>query len=868
MNHLQHAHARASTSSMRRARVPSSVALVLVLGLLSACGGGGGGGTPPPEPEPFIDGLSGTVMLPDFDLGRTIEQEPNDSRSQPFALAPLWPRCTHEVTGTLGATATRYGRIDTQDVLRIASCVDQRIDLSLAFLETDPVDGGDNDVVATVFDVASGLELAMSTLTGNPRTLSFDAAAYVAYDLVISLTTGHAWYTATLTGSDLPGPVLLTAPTIARGDASPSAPVSAKPSACSREHVLVRFEDGCDPAAFCATQGLELGRRLATGSYVVHVPCDGSGHDEAAMRKTSTDLTASDDVRWAEPDWVIRTLSTPTDPLYNRQWNLPMVGAPSAWDMTTGDASIVVGIVDSGILPHPDLLDGLVEGYDFISDPVRAGDGDGRDPDPTDPGNQVDGSGLSNWHGTHVAGIVGARQDNGVGGCGVAPGVSVMMLRALGIGGGLVSDAVDAILFAAGLYTTPHGRTLESPLQILNLSIGLPQDAADLRDACSRASNNGVLLVGAVGNDGGGVLYPAAYDSVFAVAAVDGAMNTTAYSNFGDAVDLAAPGGAPAADIGNDGWPDGIFSCVRDETVSPAVDGYGYIIGTSQAAPHVAGAAALLLSIDPSLTATQLKNMLRGTALDRGPIGEDVAYGAGVLQVHEAVKMALAGLGTPRTDAPVLLLPIPTCQFEDFGRVTIRRELPLFNGGSGRLNLLSVISVTDDGAPWLDASFTPADGPGDPVNQKEVVITINRNVVGASIDGRYSGSVILGNLDGAFGEVRVVMYVNEQTRAGRDLPVVAIEDATGIARRKTFATADRGYRYWFRNLTDGEYRLQAGEDLDGNGFMCEAFEACGWFGGPTELDAELVPYALDQPAVQGLGIDLVPQPAPSASAIR
>jgi len=151
----------------------------------------------------------------------------------------------------------------------------------------------------------------------------------------------------------------------------------------------------------------------------------------------------------------------------------------------------------------------------------------------------------------------------------------------------------------------------------------------------------------------------------------------------------------------------------------------------------------------------------------------------------------------------------------------------------------------------------PADLPGSPVNNKEVQIFVNRAKV-PNAPGRYSGHVTIGNSGGTLGAIRVVMYVDEQTRAGRTLPVYA-KDAAEIVRRRALATPDRGYRFWFRGLPPSDYTLQAGEDLDGNGFICDSFEACGWFGGPVEGDAVPVPFVLEEPAVKGLGILLAPQ---------
>lgn len=836
--------------SLRALRRLRALCLFAGLGALVACGGGGGA-----APTPLVlDGLSGLVLMPDFDLGRIGEQEPNDTAAQAFRLPPAFPRSVLEVTGELGQTAAHFGRIDPVDAFLFNSVSSQGIDVELHFPEIDPELGGPNDFGVEIFRRATGVRVAV-TGPGQPRTLAFDASADEAYEIVITAGSGHGWYLLRLLGTDpAAGPQVLKpgAPSpasslVATSRAATPAPASS--GACAGSHILVRFEDDCDPSDFCAREGLTLGRRTATGSYRVHVPSDAAGPAGLCER-----LGRAAGVRWAQRDWVVRTLGNASDPEFNRQWNMRAIGAPSAWDMETGDESVVVAVVDAGIIEHPDLEGRVVEGYDFVSTPTFSADGDGRDADPTDPGDRARSSGLSLWHGTHVSAIIAGRTDDGFGCTGVAPDCRVMMLRALGVGGGLVSDAAAAILFAAGLHTTADGRRLPGPVRVVNLSIGLDQDSADLRDACERASNRGVFLVAAVGNNGGAVQYPARYPSTFAVAAVDGKLLTTSYSSFGDAVDIAAPGGGTTVDQWNDGWHDGILSAMRDETVDPAGYGHGYIVGTSQAAPHVAGAAALMLSVDPTLSRQDIGTILRGTALDLGLPGDDLAYGSGLLQVHEAIKAVMARMGNPRTDAPYLMVPTNSIQFEGL-RTSI--DVPLFNGGGGEANVFLAFGVTDDGADWLGANLVLAEGPRVPVNHSRVTIEVDRSQL-PSTPGRYSGTVHLADALGTLQTIRVTTYVGERTRAGQILPLAAIEADSGIARRRAFAYPEFGYRYWLRNLPAADYLLQAGEDLDDDGFFCESADACGWHGGPTEFEAVPVPVVPNQPVIQGLSIELLP----------
>lgn len=841
------------------------LALTLVLGLFSACGGGGGAVVvEPPELVPGPDGLSGQVLLPDFDLGRVLEQEPNDTPAQPFRLAPIWPRCAFEVAGTLGTSAAHYGSADAQDVLRIVAIAEQVVSLRLDFTADDPVGGAANLVAVAVLDGLTGQGLASQPAGPTPRELTFDALPGQPYDVVLTVGSGHADYVAAFALADPAAPQLkLRAggapppPTAAAAKPAPAKPptrpvVAPGPGepACAGTHILVHLRDGCDADAFCERHGLVRGARLGTGTYrmAFETPPDASARQAALA--LSSGLGVDADVEWAEPDWILRPLSLPNDPELARQWNLRAVGAPAAWRHTKGNPGIVVAVIDSGILPHPDLAGATVQGYDFISFPDMAGDGDGRDLDPTDMGDEFARSGLSTWHGTHVAAIVAARQDDGYGGSGVAPLTSVRPIRVLGRTGGLVSDAVDAILFCAALHATAEGFFLEQPDPIVNLSLGIDVDAPDLRVACSQAANQGVLLVAAAGNTGGDVLYPAAYPGVMAVGAVGGNLLTTNYSSHGPEIEIAAPGGRVNDDQWNDGWEDGVLSAVRDETVYPAVFTHQTITGTSQAAPHVAGAAALMLALDPTLTASELRTILRGTALDLGTRGSDEAYGSGLLQAHEALLYVLSRLGTPSTAPPELMLPTNTVQFEGL-RVDI--EVPLMNAGAGSLSVTSALASTDDGAPWLSATFVPDPEPGSPVDNKAVRVAVLRAAV-PSDPGRYAGTLRLGDASGVFGSIRVVLYVRQRTRLGEVIPVIAHEMQTGIARRKAVALPEHDYRYWFRLIPEGEYELQAGEDLDGDGFICEIADACGWHGGPTQADAVPVPFVAGEDALQGLSI--------------
>ena len=311
---------------------------------------------------------------------------------------------------------------------------------------------------------------------------------------------------------------------------------------------------------------------------------------------------------------------TPNDVAFPTQWNMQSVytygGAanlPSAWTMTTGSASTVVAVIDTGITAHPEFQSRILPGYDFISDPVNANDGNGRDSDPSDPGDWTakhecgygEPAYTSSWHGTHVTGIIAATGNNWSGMAGVNWRTRILPVRVLGKCGGSVSDIIDGMLWAVGLEV-PGVPTNPNPAQVLNLSLGgwSPSGCTSAyEEALNRVRATGALVVAAAGNDDNESAYvvPAACEGVMTVGAVDHDGYRASYSNYSvvNAVSVSAPGG-DISYYGTDG--SGIYSTVNSGTKGPVASSYAYYQGTSMAAPHVSGIAALALAQDPQIS--------------------------------------------------------------------------------------------------------------------------------------------------------------------------------------------------------------------------------------------------------------------------
>lgn len=353
--------------------------------------------------------------------------------------------------------------------------------------------------------------------------------------------------------------------------------------------VLVKFRSDTPPASVQAALSAQdvraVGEVPALSVQRLTVP---EGQELAVI----TALRHHPLVEYAEPNYIIRAILTPNDPYFSSQWSLTKIGAPQAWDVTTGSSDITIAIVDSGIdLDHPDLSGKIILGYDYVNGDWIPDDDFG--------------------HGTHVAGIAAAWTNNGQGVAGVSWGARLMALKVLDAGGyGTYANVASAVTYAA-----------DNGARIINLSLGGSSDSQTLRDAVIYAYNAGCVVVAATGNNNGPVLYPAKYAEAFAVASTDSTDQRYSDpfngSNYGPEVDIAAPGV-------------NIYSTYRGS-------GYIYMTGTSMATPHVAGLAALIWSEYPSYTNDQVEGRIEMTALDLGANGWDQYYGHGRIDAHAAL---------------------------------------------------------------------------------------------------------------------------------------------------------------------------------------------------------------------------------------
>ncbi|MEH7225801.1 S8 family peptidase [Bacillus sp. JJ1566] len=305
-------------------------------------------------------------------------------------------------------------------------------------------------------------------------------------------------------------------------------------------------------------------------------------------------------VEFAEPNYILmQNQQHPNDLLYNDfQWNLRMIDSENGWGISQGSDKVKIAIVDTGVdLDHPDLVNRIAGGYNVLKD------------------NNVPDD--DNGHGTHVAGIIASQTNNHEGTAGITWFNPIMPVKVMGADGyGSTFDIARGIIWA-----TDHGA------DVINLSLGNYQGSKLLKQAVDYAYRHDVVMVAASGNDNSSQpSYPSAYPQVLSVAAVDLNGDKADFSNYGDYIDVAAPGVT-------------IPSTYIDEQ-------YAALSGTSMAAPHVAALAGLMRSINPNLSNKEIMDMIKGTSLDLGKAGKDIYFGEGLIDIVQALQQAKQGTGS------------------------------------------------------------------------------------------------------------------------------------------------------------------------------------------------------------------------------
>jgi len=399
-------------------------------------------------------------------------------------------------------------------------------------------------------------------------------------------------------------------------------------------------------------QGLRCVRRFDDNGMVVRLPRAVSPEEAWQF---AAQLTAQPGIASAQPDKRMYPAFVPNDQEYPGQWHLfedtAGIRMPGAWDRETGSSAVVIAQLDTGIIPHLDLeppVPRILPGYDFISLPDTANDGDGRDADPTDPGDWAEADdpcydpvnlelNNSSWHGLSVAGVMVAESDNGTDIAGIDFEAQLLPLRVLGTCGGDLSDVADAIRWAVGLPVSGVPFVNPTPAKVINLSLsGFDACYPEEQAAIDAAVNAGAVVVVAAGNQGSDVASysPANCNNVITVGAVDRDGSIASYMNVGEEVDLSAPGG--------DGG-EGILTLLNDGATVPGQDIIRYIQGTSFAAAQVSAVTALMWAVNDTLSPGMIEELLRRTARMRSfpdPSCNTLLCGEGILDADAALAAA------------------------------------------------------------------------------------------------------------------------------------------------------------------------------------------------------------------------------------
>ncbi len=530
-------------------------------------------------------------------------------------------------------------------------------------------------------------------------------------------------------------------------------------------------------------------------------------------------LSQRDENKRAEPNFHTKLQSTPNDPFYAYQWYIDAINFPEALvtaKTVSKNDNLIIAVIDSGIyLAHEELEGRLLPGYDFIQDPALACDGDGLDNDPNDPGdNQFLGAGS--YHGTHVAGIIAANTNNNIGIAGLNEQIAIMPLRVVGCGDGNQYDLIQALRYAASL-SNDSGTLPDKPADIINISLGTDGFSASLQQLINDISAQGIIIVAAAGNDeSNSPSYPAAYQNVIAVSATGSTGKPAPYTNYGNYVDIAAPGGDFSLDNNEDGVLDGILSLSSDVLDGRLQSTYRQYQGTSMATPIVSSTLALMKSITPNLSVAKVQQYLASGNMTKLQRVHSEFTGFGILDANKAVNRAI---NSPESETAWLSLSdyrLYLNRYDTIATFDVR--------STGQPSAASITNIWVD-APWL--SVTPLETTGEGIGTYQVQV----DTLGLT-NTTYEAEVELQTSTGNRLRLLVIANLKENSNityhAGLLWLLIVDPDDLDVLSSVPVLPSQQGYLVDLGALAlQGEYLLVAGSDIDGNGLFCEPGELCG-----------------------------------------